>query len=253
MRIDHRYMLLKDFLRSALHFLHLDLTKNLEYDRLTKVIMRKCISHSDHCIDVGCHKGEILMDICALAPAGPHWAFEPIPELYEKLCTQFVDRPVHILPYALAEKTGETTFNWVKNAPAYSGIRQRKYDIATPDIEEITVQLRSLDEVIPEDFQIDFIKIDVEGAEMGVLRGARRLLQRCRPVVVFEFGLGASDFYRTRPADIYHYLTGEIGLHINTLRAFTRQAPPLSKEDFETLYQTNREYYFIAYPEGMKA
>jgi leucyl aminopeptidase len=33
-------MFLKEFIRNTLNFLHLDLTKNLEYDRLTKVIMR---------------------------------------------------------------------------------------------------------------------------------------------------------------------------------------------------------------------
>jgi hypothetical protein len=30
------------------------------------------------------------------------------------------------------------------------------------------------------------MKIDVEGAELGVVRGARRLLAQCRPVIMFE-------------------------------------------------------------------
>ena len=50
----------KNFLRETLNFLHLDLTKNLEYDRLTKAIMKQSISIDSNCIDIGCHKGEIL-------------------------------------------------------------------------------------------------------------------------------------------------------------------------------------------------
>ena len=83
----------------------------------------------------------------------------------------------------------------VKNAPAYSGLNKRRYDTSTPDIEEIKVKLGVLDEIIPKDVVIDFIKIDVEGGEFGVLKGAQHLLKKHKPVIVFECGMGASDYY----------------------------------------------------------
>lgn len=235
----------KDLIRSVLMFLHLDLTKNLEYDRLTKKIMSQTIKPTSNCIDVGCHKGEILDIILKLAPNGKHFAFEPIPILYENLSRKYASK-VSMYPYALADNEGTTTFQFVKNAPAYSGIKKRKYDIDDPEIEEINVELKKLDDVIPNDIAINFIKIDVEGAELGVLKGAKDVLLKNRPIIIFEFGLGASDFYNTKPSDIYNLLVDEIGLQIFTLKGWLDNDAALSAEGLEKLFSTQKEYYFIA-------
>lgn len=235
----------KDLIRSVLMFLHLDLTKNLEYDRLTKKIMKKTIKPSSNCIDVGCHKGEILDIILKSAPNGKHFAFEPIPELYENLFQKYAPR-VSLYPYALSDTEGNTIFQYVKNAPAYSGIKKRKYDIDNPEIEEINVELKKLEDIIPTDIAIDFIKIDVEGAELGVLKGAKNILLKNKPIIVFEFGLGASDYYNTQPFDIYNLLVDEIGLQIFTLKGWLANDAALTSKDLEELFNSQKEYYFIA-------
>ena len=227
-------------------YLHLDLTKNLEYDRLTKKIMDLTIKSTSNCVDVGCHKGEILDIIIKLAPKGKHFAFEPIPNLYELLKQKYSTR-VSIYPFALASHDGLTTFQFVKNAPAYSGIKKRKYDIDNPEIEEIKVKLKKLDDVIPSDIDIDFIKIDVEGAELGVLQGAKNILLKNKPLIIFEFGLGASDFYNTKPVDIFNFLVEEIGLQIYTPKGWLANDKGLSLMELEKLFNANKEYYFIAH------
>jgi FkbM family methyltransferase len=238
-------MNLKNIIRSTLIFLRLDLTKNLEYDRLTRLILKRVVEDSSNCIDVGCHKGEILDLILKFSPKGKHFAFEPIPYLFNQLKDKYNNRAV-VYPYALSDKKGETTFQLVKNAPAYSGINKRKYDIAHPDIEEIKVELRTLDEVIPSDVKIDVIKIDVEGGEFGVLKGAKELLKKNLPVVIFECGVGASDYYGTNPLDLYNFMVQEIGLNIYTLKAFINGNEPLTANGFEECFKTNSEYYFIS-------
>jgi len=235
----------KDILRSTLNFLHLDLTKNLEYDRLTKAIMRKTIKSDSNCIDIGCHKGEILDIVLSCSPKGTHFGFEPLPHLNENLKKKY-GKVATILPYALSDNNGTSTFQFVKNAPAYSGIRKRKYDINNPEIEEIEVEIKKLDEVIPNNLKIDFIKIDVEGAEFGVLKGAKVLLKKYKPTIIFEFGLGASDFYNTKPKDIFDLMTNEVGLQIYTLSSFLKKGNPLTLDKFDNLFHSNEEYYFIA-------
>lgn len=239
-------MSIKDLIKSGLNFLHLDITKNLKYDRLSKKIMKSIINNNTNCIDIGCHKGEILDTIVKLSPNGKHFAFEPIPELYNNLVAKF--STVKTFPFALSNVNKTTTFNYVKNAPAYSGIKKRKYAIENPDIEEIEVHLKKLDEIIPENITISFIKIDVEGAELNVLKGAKKLLIKNKPYIIFEFGLGASDYYNTQPEDIYDLLVSDIGMQISTLQNWIGKKSSMNSTEFKNCFNTNSEYYFIAHP-----
>ena len=238
-------MTIKNILRKLLIFFHLDLTKNLQYDRLTKVIMKKELGISHNCIDVGCHKGEILDMMLKYSPKGKHYAFEPIPYLFEYLGNKYKNKAL-IYPYALAENSGYSSFQLVKNAPAYSGIKRRRYDIANPEIEEIKVELEALDAVVPANEKIHFVKIDVEGGEFGVIKGAKRLLSDSKPTILFECGKGASDYYQTNPLDLYDFITNEIGLKIFTLQSYLKNDAPLSRTEFERHFNENTEYYFVA-------
>lgn len=236
---------LKSLIRKTACSLNLDLTKNLEYDRLTKKVIRSYVNDDSNCIDIGCHKGEILDLFLKYAPLGKHFAFEPIPAMYENLENSY-GRNCTIFPYALGDETGTTTFNYVKNAPAYSGLKQRKYDVKQPDIEKIDVEIRKLDDIIPKGTKINLIKIDVEGAEFSVLKGARRVIKDHKPLVIFEFGLGASDYYNTDPATLFDFFKNTPGMQIYLFKDWIKNRDALTKETFISIYNSNREYYFVA-------
>jgi FkbM family methyltransferase len=237
-------MKLKQIFRRTLNYLHLDVTKNLEYDRLTHQIIRQSLKNNSNCIDVGCHKGEILDTILEYAPNGNHHAFEPIPSFFDELHLKYSDK-VKVYPFALANEAGTAMFNYVKNAPAYSGLQKRDYAVSSPEIEKIHVEVQRLDELIPQNLKIDFLKIDVEGAEFGVIKGAKRLLTEDRPLILFECGLGASNHYGTQPQDIFDFLS-DIGYKIYLLKDFVQNKTGLSREGFISIYEGNKEYYFVA-------
>jgi hypothetical protein len=50
--------------------------------------------------------------------------------------------------------------------------------------------------VLPENFRVDFIKIDVEGGELLVMKGAAGIMKKYKPVVIFEHGLGRQRYIR---------------------------------------------------------
>ena len=91
------------------------------------------------------------------------------------------------------------------------------------------------------------MKIDVEGGEFLVLKGARELIKKNKPVIIFEHGLGASDYYGTKPEDVYNLLD-ECGLKISLMRLWLDNKAPLTLKKFKEIFDKNSYYYFIAYP-----
>lgn len=238
--------MIKSLLREVLFFFSLDLTKNLAYDRLSRQLIRKCILPDDNCVDVGAHTGDVLKFIAKQVPKGQHMAFEPIPQFYEYLKSNWEGR-VRIYPYALSDTSGKSEFQWVKNAPAYSGLKKRQYKVRQADIETIEVETRRLDGFKNPEKSIRFIKIDVEGAELLVLNGALEILRTDRPFILFEFGLGASEYYKTTTKELYQFFnTKDYGLF--TLKDALKKKPALNFDTFDKLYKSNSEYYFWAAP-----
>jgi FkbM family methyltransferase len=240
-------MSIRQLIKWFVVFFKLPLTQNLAYDIATKKILKQVLKADSNCIDIGCHKGEIMDDILNYAPLGKHFAFEPLPHLVSFLKEKYKNQNITISDIALFDKKGDTTFNYVVNAPAYSGIRKRHYDIPDAQISELNVETDLLDNLIPEAICIDFIKIDVEGAEFPVLKGGVKMIRRCKPVIIFEFGMGAADYYGAKPENLYAFLTIECELSISTLKGFISNAPCLSETEFCDNYKEKKEYYFVAY------
>lgn len=76
---------MKEFLKKIVKSFPIDFTKNQIYDRQTRQVIAKVCRHDSNCIDVGCHKGEVMDIIFRCAPDGKHFGFEPIPSMYESL------------------------------------------------------------------------------------------------------------------------------------------------------------------------
>lgn len=215
------------------------------YDAETIEIIKNLGSEAN-CIDIGAHKGDILIEIIKYCPKGRHFAFEPIPDLYEHLKKLYNDK-VSVFPFALSDENGSTSFNYVTSNPAYSGILKRKYDREHETDTSILIEKRKLDDVIPEDIPINFIKIDVEGGEFQVLKGAENVLKKYKPIIVFEQGLGGADVYGTDPREFYLFLT-KLGYNISLMQYYLRKLDPLSIEEYCHQFHKRYNYYFVAYP-----
>ncbi len=236
---------MKRILKRILQYSPVALTKNQHYDRLTQKVIRAVCRPESNCIDVGCHKGEILDLMQAAAPQGHHWGFEPIPVLYTALVEKYRDMNCTISPIALSNAAGEAQFNYVTTNPSYSGLLRREYDRPHEEDTSITVQTAKLDDVLPVDTRVDLIKIDVEGAEMLVLGGARETIARTKPVIIFEHGIGASDIYGTGPEEVFSFFQS-LGYGIYLLEHFLGKKPAFTIEQFAAQYHSQKNFYFVA-------
>ncbi|MDW5564236.1 MAG: FkbM family methyltransferase [Methanomassiliicoccus sp.] len=219
---------------------------NFYYDRQAHKIMSRVLGKNSNCIDIGANEGMILKDMLKFAPRGEHMAIEPIPDLADRLTQRYPQVEVH--KCALSNACGTSSFQLVTNNPGYSGLRRRHYDFGKPEIKEITVRTKTMDEVYPEGRSLDFVKIDVEGAEYLVLEGGKETLKRNQPYIVFEHGRGAAEFYDVRPEQVYDLLVDEIGLQVSVMKDWLDGKPSLSKADFVDQFEQVTNYYFLAHP-----
>ena len=194
-------------------------------------------------VDVGCNRGSVLSEILALAPQGQHWAFEPIPRLYNLLKRRFPT--VQLFQTALAASPGQVQFNYFRDMDGFSGLVRRQLDVDPGRVELLTVETQPLDEMFPIHLDLHLIKIDVEGAELGVLTGAKNLLRRCRPVVVFECGKGGLDLYQQKPEEVYDLLVS-MGYRLQPLAHWNQNGPGLSRDEFHDRFWNSPEYMYVA-------
>lgn len=225
------------------------ITKNQQYDAQTKQIIRKVCTAYSNTVDVGTHHGDILDVLLQQSPSGTHYGFEPLPGFYQSLVIKYQQQKnIVLFDLALSDVNGNSSFNHVTSNPSYSGIKKRNYDRTNETDEKIEVRTARLDDVLlQQNKKIDFIKIDVEGGELDVLKGAAQLIKRDRPVIVFECGLGGSDVYDTTPAELFTFFD-ELGYQVSLLKNYLKEEASLSKTSFEEQYYQKLNYYFVALP-----
>ncbi len=243
----NNYTMLKNFLKKIIKAIPINFTKNQQYDAQTKKVIERVCKRGSNCIDIGAHKGEVLDQIINAAPEGNHFAFEPIPFLFQNLKKKYAgNAKIIVKDIALSNNTGTASFNLVVSNPSYSGLVKRKYDRPNEKDESINVTTELLDNVLDEKFLVDLIKIDVEGGELLVLEGAKKTIARCQPTIIFEHGLGASDCYGTKPEQVFNLLT-DCGLKVSLMKKWLQNEPPFSLKEFTETYYSSKDYYFIAY------
>ena len=96
-----------------------------------------------------------------------------------------VSAQVRVVPCALGDADGQMTLHLATD-PAYPSLMEVQSGLA--DGTGVPVQVRRLDRVW-EEFgmpHIAFVKMDVEGAEANVVRGASHLLESCHPTMLVE-------------------------------------------------------------------
>ncbi len=221
-----------------------DWSSNLRNDRLTKEVFKRLLNPTSNCIDIGAHKGEVLDLFIKYAPEGRHWAFEPLPNYNHDLIGKYGDN-IEIRKEALSDSNGVSEFQFVKELPAYSGLRKRSYPKVKTKVSTIEVSTTRLDTILPKEYKPDCIKLDIEGGEYYALLGAKLILKKHRPVIVMEFGLGAADHYGVSPEMMYQLLVVELGYRMFSLSAFVEERASFDLVSFVGCYEEGREYYFV--------
>lgn len=143
--------------------------------------------------DVGACSGSYSSTIRSISPSAKIYAFEPHPGSFQRLKTALAGTGVTMVQTALGAENGGARFydyadqNGTSHATLYEDIIQQIHKGKSAAID---VSVRRLDDLLPElgVEHIDFLKVDTEGHELAVLRGAARAIADGRvDAIQFEF------------------------------------------------------------------
>lgn len=180
-----------------------------EYEPHVMQLIDRVVRPDDYCVDVGANIGAITLVLSRTAGRGRVYAFEASAANYsylvENLRQNRADNvsPVHV---GLLDRTTDVEFCYVEAVAGCSFIPGN--DVREGVIEMI--HCVSLDEWAMSEAltRLDFVKLDAEGAEVAVLRGAERTLETFRPKLVVEFNpTPMQRFWQRSGRELYDLLT----------------------------------------------
>jgi FkbM family methyltransferase len=141
--------------------------------------LQEWLSPGDWAIDIGANVGHYTLAMARLTgPDGHVFAFEPFPETFSVLTANLRSAGlsnVSLVNAAASDRSGTAQLH-------YSG---NHYAVNVSDTGELSCLCLPLD-ALGLNGRIRLVKIDVEGHEAAVIRGAEQTLRRHRPIVIME-------------------------------------------------------------------
>ncbi|MEH6607780.1 MAG: FkbM family methyltransferase [Halioglobus sp.] len=191
-------------------------------------VMDLLSSSAKSILDVGANIGWYSIRFAKRLHDANIYAFEPMPSSYSYLqrnvAKNSVGDRVHCYNFGLSEENGCFEF-FV--APS-SGTNASLLNVAdAEDARRVTALTLTLDQwCANQNVRPDFVKCDVEGAELLVFRGGRQTLEECRPIVFAELLRKWAKPFGYHPTDMIEFFAergyvcfavGELG--VRRLRA----------------------------------
>jgi len=181
-----------------------------EFEPETVKIFQKHVKPGDKVFDIGANIGYFTMLASKLVGnAGKVVSFEPIPEFLEMLkFSANVNNFLNIFPIeiALSDKPGEgIIYMDVEN---YGLASVSLYNVLKPKQKILKIKFTTLDLFVSENKIFpNFIKIDVQGFEFKVLKGAVEVLKSPKLKLYFEFWPRGIKNVGDEPEEIFNLLS----------------------------------------------
>ncbi len=160
-----------------------------EYETDTNNVLEKYIKPDDVVIEAGANIGSETLLIARMLKQGRIYAFEPNPYTFERLKINASINELHNISafdYALGESDTTIQFNIYPKNFCNSGMSSKYME--TSNTRKIDVTQKKLDSFLKENNinKVDFIKMDIQGAEMDMIAGAAETIARHKPTIFTE-------------------------------------------------------------------
>jgi FkbM family methyltransferase len=175
-----------------------------EFEAGATAVVRELLRPGDLAVDVGANLGWFSLVMAAVvAPGGEVWAVEPMPPILSALKRNLALNDalaVRLFEVALGESPGTTEIH------VFSGLPHGHASVSTLDRNDYSsyrVERRRLDDLLAGARTPAMVKLDVEGSERDILRGAKATLSADSPPIwMIEVNYETSGAFGYRPTDL---------------------------------------------------
>lgn len=187
--------MIKKLIQKTLGTFDLELRRTSQSNQGYKAQQELTQNVSPIIFDVGAHTGGVARTYRTLFPLSEIHCFEPFPKSFDHLITQMQgDSRVHCEQIALADRTGIATLccnaSSATNSLLDSDPRGAAFwgDGVLDQRSKVMVPTTTVDAYCEENAlsRIDILKIDVQGGEYEVLKGAERMFSELRIAMVYS-------------------------------------------------------------------
>lgn len=212
----------------------------LDYETIDSAMIMRLVSPNDCIVDIGANMGWYSINIAKTFPLCKVHAFEPIQKTYTYLEKNIkINQTVNIFPhnFGLSNERKDLTFYFY---PEGSGNASSANLSERKDAELVTCHVEKLDDfVITNKLHVDFIKCDVEGAELFAFQGAVETLKLDKPIVFTEMLRKWAAKFDYHPNEIIKLFT-LLGYH-----CFYAEGNALKKLDEMTDETVETNFFFL--------
>lgn len=190
-------------------------------------------------LDIGANEGWYTLNVKKAFRNAETYAFEPSPITYGRLINNLLvndERIDGVFNIGLYDRNDKLIFYYDEEnsgASSFMNIRDKVY------IEPMEVDAVRLDDWMKENelSGVDFIKCDVEGAELFVYRGGRNVIEKYKPIIFSEMLRKWSAKFGYTPNDIIKFF-GELGYGCYVIESDTKlkECPEVTEETIQTNY-----------------
>ncbi len=180
--------------------------------KIIEFIMSRC--GDGDIVHAGTFFGDFLPALSQSSAQGSRiWAFEPNPENYRcAFITTYINglQNVELINAGLGERQGflQMVTSDTDGTSLGGASRMVRETDGSSTEGSITVEVVTVDEVIPSERKISIIQLDVEGFEKPALAGALKSIRRCKPILILE-SLPDEDWLETNILQLGYRVAGK--------------------------------------------
>lgn len=177
-----------------------------------KEVYTRLLSNGSNALDLGAHTGKHTIPMAqAVGVEGQVFAFEPIQEKFVLLLNNLSKESlfnVGAFNVCCSRSNEVVDFVYLPTDPGKSAIHVRKV-LETEGVQKVVRPCLAvrLDDFLSNVDRLEFIKMDIEGAEFEAMLGAVDLISRTRPIIHMEIGPPSLEAFGTQPEEIFDFLS----------------------------------------------